>query len=368
MALLTSEDAGELDERYTALAETAWISRVARRITCLHFGWDEGELKGAQRKVQVLSGGLTARARRKYDLNSLLHPPTEDPDLMEKKCRENKRHHALDAMVLAYLQEWARNPGKEGFFRLPDGITRDYFKGRLESVLPRFLAREKPVLEEMIYAKRIVDGEEKMVRRVKLVELPGEGRTYNAKKGWKAAGDILDHRIRGEVQAFLAAAPSEEQWRQFCSVYRLTQHAAPVERVAVLYGETKEYGDLSKDGTGQYKRGDPHRGYFVYRDAKNRARVRPVYTFESIPKVRAELTGAGLQVVDYFYANCPVMLDRPVSSTAGTIKPGAYLCSMRASGEVQMKRTQCEGIEPELKNRVRIEALLLAGLKKLQNP
>ncbi len=364
VALLTSENAGELDERYTALAETAWISRVARRVACLHFGWDEGELKGAQRKVHVLSGGLTARVRRKYKLDSLLHPPTENPDLMEKKCRENKRHHALDAMVLAYLQEWARNPDKGRFFRLPDGI-RDDFKERLEDVLPRFLAREKPVLEKMIYAKRKVDGDEKMVRRVSLISLPGEGGAYNAKEGCDAACKILDRRIRSEVQAFLAGDPNEEQWKQFCAAYRLKDGATAVGRVAVSHGEPNEYGDLSKDGTGQYKRGDPHRGYFVYRDAKEHARVRPVYAFESISKVREELATAGVQIVDYFYANCPVALERPITKNGRTIPAGRYLCSMRASGRVKLKRTQCEGVEPHLKKSIGIKDVLAAGLRKL---
>ena len=367
-ALLTSENANELDERYTALAETAWISRVARRIACLHFGWDEGELKGAHRKVQVLSGGLTARARRKYDLDSLLHPPTDDPDLMEKKCRENKRHHALDAMVLAYLQEWARNPGKERFFRLPEGIARDYFKERLENVLPRFLARAKPVLEEMIYAKRKVDGEEKMVRRIKLLTLPGGGREFNAKKGWRAAGDILDHRIRDEVQAFLAGNPTEEQWRQFCTSYRLVEGGAAVERVAVSHGEPKEYGNLSKDGTNQHKRGKTHRGYFVYLDTKGCPEMRSVYAFESIATIRRQLQASGAQIVDYFYANCPVILEKPIVKNNRVIGAGSYLCSMKSDGRVKLKQTQCEGIEPQLTNEISLSDVLAAGLRKLPNP
>jgi hypothetical protein len=61
------------------------------------------------RRVIVISGGLTARIRRKYRLNSLLNPPPPGtPELVqwEEKAEKNRaddRHHALDAMVINFL-------------------------------------------------------------------------------------------------------------------------------------------------------------------------------------------------------------------------------------------------------------------------
>jgi len=67
-------DAPELVQRYTALAETAWISRLAQTVVSLHFGWRNGNDAEGTKRVTIVSGGLTGRVRRRYKLNSLLNP------------------------------------------------------------------------------------------------------------------------------------------------------------------------------------------------------------------------------------------------------------------------------------------------------
>ena len=70
--LLLRADAAELvGEKYTSLAATSWIARVAQSIARLHFGWQPDDEPGKE-KVITISGGLTARIRRKYLLDSLL--------------------------------------------------------------------------------------------------------------------------------------------------------------------------------------------------------------------------------------------------------------------------------------------------------
>src|SRR5207247_2200199 len=54
--LLLREDAPELVQRYTALAETAWISRLAQKIASLHFGWRNGNDRDGVKRVTVISG------------------------------------------------------------------------------------------------------------------------------------------------------------------------------------------------------------------------------------------------------------------------------------------------------------------------
>jgi len=71
VALLTRPDAAELVEQYTALAQTAWIARLAQTIVRLHFGWPLDHQKGEER-VLTLTGGQTAQFRREFRLNSLL--------------------------------------------------------------------------------------------------------------------------------------------------------------------------------------------------------------------------------------------------------------------------------------------------------
>ncbi len=88
--LLLREDAPELVQRYTALAETAWVSKLAQTIASLFFGWENGNDKQGHKRVAIISGGLTGRIRRKYRLNSILNPcpDGEDPFLWEEKMRE----------------------------------------------------------------------------------------------------------------------------------------------------------------------------------------------------------------------------------------------------------------------------------------
>ena len=160
--LLLDAEAEKLVERYQPLAETAWIARLAQTIAGLHFGWVNGKEKVPdgkggtkwEERVIVVSGGLTGRVRRKYLLNSLLGRNRELDRQIEQtleelaslrtsplpreqrkvkarelrtrldelsaesaKDRADKRHHALDAMVLNFLEGWVNDPNREEEFR-----------------------------------------------------------------------------------------------------------------------------------------------------------------------------------------------------------------------------------------------------------
>jgi CRISPR-associated endonuclease Csn1 len=134
--LLLSANAEEMVQRYTPLAETAWIARVAQVIAGLHFGWVNGIDENGKRRITRVSGGLTGRARRQYSLNSLTGEhsdqtlPTDKEERKDwevqseaeraSKDRKDKRHHALDAMVLTFLEEWVNDPEREAEFRFTD--------------------------------------------------------------------------------------------------------------------------------------------------------------------------------------------------------------------------------------------------------
>jgi CRISPR-associated endonuclease Csn1 len=128
--LLTSPEAETLVQKYTALAETAWISKLAQTIIGLRFGWPNG-ISNGERKVIVVSGGLTGRIRRKYKLNSLLNPDAKSEEDAEIKNRNDDRHHALDAMVISFLPNWARDSRFTGFFKFPDGVHRELLMSHL---------------------------------------------------------------------------------------------------------------------------------------------------------------------------------------------------------------------------------------------
>jgi CRISPR-associated endonuclease Csn1 len=163
--LLLSADAEQLVQRYTPLAETAWIARLAQTIAGLHFGWVNGvDAKGVQRIVPI-SGGLTGRVRRQYYLNTLTGPSSDKDlpqDKEERRAREkeaeadrntknrrDRRHHALDAMVLSFLEGWVNDPGREDEFRFtelgdkpcyqPSDRPRVFaIKGRIEQLQGQF--------------------------------------------------------------------------------------------------------------------------------------------------------------------------------------------------------------------------------------
>ena len=143
LSATSREEAEELIEKYTGLSGTSHIARLARDIVCARFGWIPGE-KDESQKVFIFGGGLTSRIAKTYRLYKAL---SEDNDPW-KKPRHDHRHHALDAMVISYLKEWARDATKTHFFTFPKGIDRHYFKTKLDKVYPHFVSRRKPALSE----------------------------------------------------------------------------------------------------------------------------------------------------------------------------------------------------------------------------
>jgi CRISPR-associated endonuclease Csn1 len=344
--LLLGEDAVELAERYTSLAETAWITKLSRAILDAFFGWRNGVDSSGKRRVVIVSGGLTARIRRKYKLNSILNPEAIDETEAEKKNRNDDRHHALDAMVINFLPAWTRDSSREGFFRFPEGVHREFFKRALESVVPRNLCLEKPALAETSYGLRTVDGNKTIVSRTELKDLGF--RSVQGKKKYdlgylvKQAESIRDDRIREAVQKKAQEQPDEREWLNFCEEFRISRKDGTpgprVLKVSVSVGAPAEYRDLSKDGTGAYRNGSRHRGQLVYRDSKGKYRVRPVYVFDSLVQVRAEVVLGGGQIVDFFQSGCAVSLDARVDHKKTPLDAGTYILStIKATGETVLK-------------------------------
>lgn len=166
--LLLSERAEQLVEQTRDLNDTAWIARIAQKVVRLHFGWPHESTAGANQRIRTVNGGLTARIRRRYALNALLdetkrsevwavikemmdleekletlrnEPERDEQEVGQKKedlkdkrqqlreladgCAKNRadrRHHALDALVLSFIPNWAGDATKEDFFRFPESI------------------------------------------------------------------------------------------------------------------------------------------------------------------------------------------------------------------------------------------------------
>lgn len=220
IALLTRPDAKDLVQKYTALAETAWISRLAQTIIRLHFGWPLDHQKGVER-VLTLTGGQTADFRRRFRLNTLLGPNAKldesasdiskadeekaaneiQDNLMSErsKNRVDPRHHALDAMVLTLIPEWRHYQAKKferwrawksrqelrpeilerptPFFdfhstldrgKLNNDTVRNSLRDALNETHAEVVAFERPKLEQTHYARKKIESETCYVKREEL--------------------------------------------------------------------------------------------------------------------------------------------------------------------------------------------------------
>ncbi len=356
--LLLREDAPELVQRYTALAETAWISRLAQKIVSLHFGWRNGNDKDGGKRVTVISGGFTARIRRRYRLNSLLNPMkqewfdeqwekatkglplsaegeaklreaiTLEWESVAEKNREDDRHHALDAMVINFWNTGAKKQDAH-FFRFPDTMQknpRGFFGKHIEQVTPEKRAFEKAVLAETIYGGRTENGATKIVQRVSLFALGMKSVGQN-----KTAFDV--GFLRKQLKSLRESQPSalieqqildwldddrdEAAWRDFCDTIRLPQrdgsNGPRVKRVTVDVGVADEYAEMSKDQTGAYrKRKKEHKGQLIYFDETGALRIAPVYVHSSplVERRKIEALGGKAKFWEFFRAGCTVALER----------------------------------------------------------
>lgn len=220
IALLTRPDAKDLVQKYTALAETAWISRLAQTIIRLHFGWPLDHQKGEER-VLTLTGGQTADFRRRFRLNTLLGANAKtmesasdiskadeekianeiQDNLMteNRKNRVDPRHHALDAMVLTLIPEWRHYQAKNferwrargakqdvrleimglptPFFdasstlakgKLNYDAVRQKFRDVLAQTHAKLVAFQRPKLEQTHYARKRIESQICYVKREEL--------------------------------------------------------------------------------------------------------------------------------------------------------------------------------------------------------
>ncbi len=71
-------------------------------------------------------------------------------------------------------------------------------------------------------------------------------------------------------------------------------------------GSTDEYKDFSKDGFGAWRKAKKgHRGQIVYLDSNGKARVRPVYIFDSISSIKNDLRLIGILNIDFYQSGLP---------------------------------------------------------------
>ncbi|MCG8474242.1 MAG: hypothetical protein MI784_01980, partial [Cytophagales bacterium] len=134
------------------LNDTKYIARLTRAyLGSIYGGGDE-----ATRHVWVTPGRLTSDLRHAWGLDSLLagHNLPDDPDQPARKNRDDHRHHAIDAIVVAVtdgamLQGGARHaraqPAETDAERLLAGLPEPWegFRGDVGAVLGRVFVSHK---------------------------------------------------------------------------------------------------------------------------------------------------------------------------------------------------------------------------------
>lgn len=430
------DEAREMVQKRTALQETAWIAKLSRTLICLKYGWPL-DFEGQQKKIVVVTGTVTNRVAMRYKLYSLLGGPErarkidkeltalrearakvmthEDEsgfqevceelaktykvrkakgmsdwgaeylarqlnrliilkaDEINEKFRSDKRHHALDAMVLSFLPHWAGDPGKNLFFGLPKGHDwKTYFEQRLLEVYPEKFITEPPALEESFYGARRVPGLPSVAATkryvLKDIAYTGQNPAFKDTALSKAARRIVDPYLRAKISAFADSKPDETKWLKFCHELGqegVREHGPRIERVRCwVSDELTEYEDFSKDGTGAYRRGDKNQGWFVCRrkDADLGYSVEPLYAHRSQTSLLSEIQANGLysEVVGFYIRDEAVELIKPIDWVSDPISPGTYFIrGMRLDGQVYLESNEGYKFSP-----TSITNLMKAEMKK----
>lgn len=429
----SEDEAAEMVQNKTALQETAWIAKLARVLVCLKFGW-RLDSEGQERKIVVVTGSVTNRVGTKYGLYSLLGGPDRQADLtagkqsiestiqrveaasekelqeigdnlpkewkikkrkgennwdrglllwclrrqlianddaINEKDRSDKRHHAVDAMILSFLPHWSGNPGKSLYFGLPPGRNwKDEFSRYLNNLYPQVLVAAQPKLEQSFYGARRVGIGTAATKRYFLRDLAYTGITpkFSNTILSKQAKRIFDLCIRKEIETFAANNPKEADWLNYCEklASQGTHPNGPcIKNVrCIVSDDLTEYADFSKDGSGAWRRGDSNQGWFVCqkKGTKIAYAIEPVYVHQSKEALEKQLLCEAkyTKIVDYYVRDQLVVLEAPITGILDPLPAGKFVIrSMKLNGQVVLSANTGKEYNP-----VGITKLIESGFKK----
>ncbi len=366
--LLLSDNADELIESYNALAETAYIARLAQKIASLHFKWGM-QVEDSKRKIFVSNGLETSKIRNVYGLNKFLGDDA-------KKNRDNPKHHALDAVCISYSREFKAVQKRDGRYKWEvEGLNPEYIEEELKKVIPKTIKRNKSelALDATIYAKRIKienDCEKVYVLTNKqLFEIGYKTEKSKKKFDLKRLNEdiekIWDETIKGDLKTKINEYLTEEEWKELIKDYRHPARKSKVEKLKFVV-PTKEKEakfdtngrerigellDLGKGKTkGQYRKGKQHKYQIIFYNTKGTPKVQPVYTNQSLMQVKRELKEQGAKLYKNgmkFYSSCIVSVPKDFKDSKGEIhKAGKYTnLSIEKDGPVTLKNPDGQKVE-----------------------
>lgn len=209
------------------LTDTQYLSKIASKYLQSLFSGDEYERK---KHVHVLPGQLTARIRHQWGLNSILAPDGTPDEEREKKNRNDHRHHAIDAIVIActdrsMLMKASRASGQDykGEVTFEPPWEREQFRRDVAEVIGRAIVSHKPdhgvqaKLHEETYYGIIRDEQKSDYERengynvVKRGDFRGHFAKTAPDKVEKKIELIRDPVIRKELKAALANVTTADE-------------------------------------------------------------------------------------------------------------------------------------------------------------
>lgn len=346
--LLTASYAAELEKSRGDLQATAYLEKLAQRIIALHFGWGLNA-KDEARHIFVASGGQTAYIRRVFRLDRLLHKAETKESFsklvaereLEKKNRANKKHHALDALVLSIIREVRYNPTTDTI-EAPAYFNAPFCDKALRSVYPQEVKTAKPKLRETIYGlrERISNGKKEYFIVTRFNSLVSNFQKMSDAK--KLIPYVFDPDLKKQLETkFHEPGLTEDSWKEWLADW--SNHGKKIRKMTKIEsGPYTEKDIVIKNGRRQigcfYELGkmkgqfftnkEQHKGQIVYRDMKGKWRVDPVYLWESLPQKLAE---AKQQYGRALFFKSGQLVE--VQEDVGKVKRGVYrLRSVRSAG------------------------------------
>lgn len=305
--LLISDKASEYEKRKTDLNATMYIEKAAQKIVAFCFGFGINTA-GDKKRIFFYTGEKVANVRSQLKLNELLYPSYEEYKKaqeagLKEKNRKNKRHHALDALVLSVLPEIKTKV--KNIENKPDYFNIKFCKKHLKTVIPETIKQLTPKQRETIYALRcrIENGQKRYyfvsrfgssIDNFKLLDPEGKKNDNCARKN---VGKIFDLKIKNDFEKKLnEKGLTQESWEKWLNKY--TNNGKRIKKNAMIYSRDFDEKEIfSKDRKlkevigkygnkgameGQWIREEKdHQGQIVYKD-KNKWKVEPIRVFESM--------------------------------------------------------------------------------------
>lgn len=204
----------ENEEQFThrQLTDSSFIATAARDYLGLLFG---GGAAG-ERSVQAVPGRATAQLRRRWSigLGQLLHGRTDDLE----KPRDDHRHHAIDALVVALT-----GPGTIHTLSRWWQTRRRYLHEELRRPWPTFHVDTKAAIEAIVVSHRVqakLSGALHDEQPLGVIDDPYDGgkstfvirKDVRAGVGGLSAGEIdriVDHAAKGAIKTAIVAADGD---------------------------------------------------------------------------------------------------------------------------------------------------------------